>query len=85
MPSGACCRTKPLGGTKRLDKILAEDAQILKNYWAVTTEGNWEHKNILYAKKSIIEFAKLNNIEVSELHKKIQLAKSKLLVERSKT
>jgi len=70
--------------SEELNEILGKDADLLKYYWNVSKNGNWEESNILYTTKSLEEFAKLNKIEVSELQNKIKNAKEKLLKERAK-
>lgn len=65
-----------------LDQILGEDARLLKYYWSVGLNGNWEGKNILYTTKTLENFANLNKMEVAELKRKIKAGKEKLLKAR---
>ncbi|MGB1315686.1 MAG: thioredoxin domain-containing protein [Chitinophagales bacterium] len=69
---------------EELDKILGEDAILLKKYWNVKTTGNWEAKNILYATEDKEKYAKLNNITVKEIDEILIKARKKLLEARSK-
>ena len=69
---------------EELNKILGEDAKLLKYYWNVSKTGNWEGHNILYVTKSLEKFAKLNKISIEKLNSKINTAKEKLLIEREK-
>ena len=69
---------------EELDKILGKDSKLLKYYWSVAKNGNWEGNNILFTTKDIEEFAKLNKIVVSDLKNKVKTAKAKLLKEREK-
>lgn len=67
---------------EELDEFLGEDAKLLKYYWSVAKNGNWEGYNILHATKTLEEFAELNEIEISELKSKIKAGKDKLLKAR---
>ncbi|TDQ07056.1 thioredoxin domain-containing protein [Pedobacter metabolipauper] len=68
------------------EAVVAEDADLLLDYFHVTEHGNWEEEetNILLNKFSEEEYAGVKGITVLELQQKIRTAKAKLLEERSK-
>jgi uncharacterized protein YyaL (SSP411 family) len=69
---------------KEVDQILGEDADIIKKYYNITSEGNWERgKNILYTSNSLDEFALEKGIESEEAQNALARAKKKLLKVRS--
>lgn len=60
-------------------------AGLFIEYYQVTDSGNWEHgKNILYRKFNSKQFAKHKGLSITELHKALGDARSKLLNVRSK-
>lgn len=64
--------------------ILKEDFEIFSEYFDITPKGNWEHKNILWIRKSLKHFAEEKNIAQEELQSIIQKGKENLLSERLK-
>ncbi len=65
---------------QEVDEILGHDAEIIKKYYQITPEGNWERgKNILNTSGSVKEFASDQNIELSEFQQTLNNAKEKLL------
>ena len=69
---------------QEVKQILQEDFQIFAEYFDITREGNWEHKNILRVKKPLKEFVRHKNISPEAVESIIKLGKQKLLNERSK-
>ncbi|MEK7689139.1 MAG: thioredoxin domain-containing protein, partial [Deltaproteobacteria bacterium] len=66
-----------------LEKILGEKFSVFSDYYNVNNIGFWEHGNyILLRKKPDEEIAKIHNLSVDELRKKISEAKKILLEER---
>ena len=67
-----------------VNEILADDAKLFCEYYNVTQNGNWEHKNILRVLTPLPDFAKEKNLDDDDLEKKIRSSSEKLLKERSK-
>ncbi len=67
-----------------IEQILGEDAGIFCDYYDVTTGGNWEHTNILWVRKSSVNFAAEKGISEEELLKTLDRCKEKLMLVRSK-
>lgn len=62
-----------------------ETGKWIRDYYNITTEGNWEHhKNILYRNITDEAFAKKHDIALEKLHSTLQKAKEILLKARSK-
>ncbi len=64
---------------KEIDNILDKDSRIFKKYYKVSSPGNWEDTNILYAGCSVEEFAGIEKIELSEIENLLNRCKEKLL------
>ncbi|RZM26993.1 MAG: thioredoxin domain-containing protein [Pedobacter sp.] len=71
---------------EEFDKVLGVDAVLLRDYFNVTEEGNWEEEqtNILHTKFVEEEYAEVKGLTILDLQTKIREAKEKLLKERSK-
>ncbi len=70
---------------EELERILGNDAELLKRYFQTRNKGNWERGlNILHTKQTIREFSSDCGIEEAGFMEKVKLAKSKLLAEREK-
>jgi uncharacterized protein YyaL (SSP411 family) len=71
---------------EEFDRVVGEDAHLLKDYFQVSEAGNWEEEetNILLRKFSEEEYADVKGLEIIALQEKIRLAKAELLAERSK-
>ncbi|MFI5132902.1 MAG: thioredoxin domain-containing protein [Chitinophagales bacterium] len=67
-----------------IKKLLGEDAGIFSEYYDITTDGNWEGKNILRAKEPLKKFSSRKNITVNTLKKILEKGRKKLLEERDK-
>lgn len=68
-----------------IDTSLGNEASLFKEYYNVEPNGNWEqNQNILHKKKTDKEFAGDKGISVSDLQKKLDLAKKKLFELRQK-
>jgi uncharacterized protein YyaL (SSP411 family) len=57
-----------------LDTLLGEDASLLKSYWGVTPEGNFEGRNILSVPHDPDAVARAQSVTVPELRTAIQRA-----------
>jgi uncharacterized protein YyaL (SSP411 family) len=57
-----------------LDTLLGEDASLLKAYWGVTTEGNFEGRNILFVPRDPAEVARAEDVTEPELRTAIERA-----------
>jgi hypothetical protein len=68
-----------------LENVLGKDAEIVSDYFNITTKGNWEKgNNILYVTNSVKTIADKYKITEKDLLEKIAAAKKVLLKERSK-
>lgn len=70
--------------TNEMDSLLGDQAmsEVIKDYYEMTEEGNWEESNILFRKQSKEEVAKNHNISTKTLDDYLVKAKSILLKER---
>ena len=57
-----------------LDMLLGEDASLLKSYWGVTPEGNFEGRNILFVPHDPSEVAEAQGVSEPELRAAIERA-----------
>ncbi|MGD1960294.1 MAG: thioredoxin domain-containing protein [Fulvivirga sp.] len=64
--------------------VLGSDAEVLKNYYNVSKEGNWEEKNILRRLQSDEEFAETYDLSIDQLKALVTTTDQKLLDTRSK-
>lgn len=69
---------------KEFDDLLCTDAELMKKYYGVVKNGNWEAKNILHRNQNTKQFCKFNNISEEELEKIVSKSKKILLKERNK-
>ncbi len=67
-----------------IDFLLKDKSEIFSDYYNITTEGNWEEKNILNIKKSKIEIAHKYDISITELEEILKSCKKTLLEQRIK-
>ena len=67
-----------------INKILGKDSAIFCNWYDVTEQGNWEHKNILNVKNQKEIFSKENGTSVQALNSLLHVLENKLLTERNK-
>ena len=67
-----------------IEAILKDDAGLFCEYYQVTNQGNFEHKNILNTNTDTGSFAKRKNIDVEKLNDIIHKSKKLLLNERGK-
>jgi uncharacterized protein YyaL (SSP411 family) len=65
-------------------QLLGKESALFCEYFDITSEGNWEGKNILRILKPINEFAKEKDINEIELKKSINISLEKLSSERDK-
>lgn len=66
------------------DKMFGEDAALLKEYFDVSEEGNWEGTNVLRIEKDNAYFLDKYDLNLKDFRSKIARAKEKLLIERNK-
>ncbi|UEG51155.1 thioredoxin domain-containing protein [Ferruginibacter lapsinanis] len=64
---------------QEIDNILGEDAAIFCEYFDVSEEGNWEHKNILRILLPTEEFVKKHDLTVSAFNDLIENSRQRLL------
>ncbi|MDQ6633688.1 MAG: thioredoxin domain-containing protein [Gemmatimonadota bacterium] len=57
-----------------LDTLLGEDARLVKAYWGVTTDGNFEGRNILFVPHDAASVAKANGVTEFELRTAVDRA-----------
>ena len=57
-----------------LESLLGEDAALVKTYWGVTPDGNFEGRNILFVPREPAEVAAEQGVTVSELQTAIDRA-----------
>ena len=67
-----------------VNKILGDEAKLFCEYYDVTPNGNWEHKNILRVLTPLHDFAKEKNLNEAKLEEQLNDCAQKLLQERSK-
>ncbi len=63
-------------------ELLGENAPVFCDYFDITDEGNWEHRNILWIKKPAAGFSKERGISEEALQEIIAIGKRKLLANR---
>jgi uncharacterized protein YyaL (SSP411 family) len=68
---------------EELDSLLGADADLVKEIFSCTPQGNWEGKNILYRAMSNENYAANKGMAVSEVATKLEKAKKILFVHRS--
>ena len=69
---------------QELDEILDADAKLIKKYYDITTQGNWEGKNILRRLETEEEFAEAFSLSPEKLKAKVSAAREKLMKAREK-
>ncbi len=67
-----------------IDELLGDDAPLFKAFYDVSAAGNWEHKNILNCPVSYEEFAKVQQINLSDLKDKLAQNRQSLFTYREK-
>lgn len=67
-----------------IEQLLGNDTTLFCDYYDVSAGGNWEHTNILWVRKSMINFAANNGIPEEELNKVLHRCREKLMQARSK-
>ncbi len=65
------------------DTLLGEDASLMRAYWGVTADGNFEGRNILFVPHDPVAFAEEHSLTVHELESAIERARRILLEARS--
>jgi len=69
---------------KVIDKLLGKDSELFSDYYSVSSEGNWEGKNILFISKEKNVLLEKYGMEAKEFDDKIEGMKNILLKERKK-
>ncbi len=67
----------------QIDAVLGEDSAIFKRAYGVTSQGNWEHKNILTRVSSDAELQPLLEPE-TDVHEYLENCRIKLFLKREK-
>lgn len=68
---------------EKVGALLGEDAELFCRYFNIVPGGNWEGKNILFAKAAPEAFAQEQGVDMGFLKSLIQRGKEKLLQERA--
>jgi len=61
--------------SSELDSLLGEDAALLRSYWGVTPEGNFEGRNILFVPHDAEAVARAQGVTVPELRTAVERAR----------
>ena len=70
--------------TKReFDEAVGADAKILGEFFGVSEQGNFEHKNVLTRRVGIVDFAKKHKLDAEDLRAKVAAARKALYAVRS--
>jgi uncharacterized protein YyaL (SSP411 family) len=69
---------------EEVKNILGDEAGIFSEYYDVSEEGNWEHKNILRVLTPLQDFAKQRGLDEAALEKQFHHNREKLLKARNK-
>ncbi len=70
---------------EEIQEILKEDASLVREYYSVKDEGNWEHgNNILFRSIPQEQFLEKHKLTASDWKDKLRTYKDKLLEERDK-
>jgi uncharacterized protein YyaL (SSP411 family) len=67
-----------------LESLLGEDASLLKHYWGVTAEGNFEGRNILFVPHDPEAVARAQGVSVHELRTAVERARRLLYEARER-
>ncbi len=70
--------------TEELDFLWGSNSKMLKAFYNIKPNGNWEHTNVLFNTIDKTDFAKDHNIDLNELNTLLNKSKSILLQEREK-
>jgi uncharacterized protein YyaL (SSP411 family) len=66
-----------------IDEVLQEKAPLFCEFYGVTTNGNWEHKNILWVKEPLEKFALQKEMAINDMFSLLETAKEQLMARRS--
>ncbi len=69
---------------QEIHDLLGDDAEIFCNYYDITDNGNWEHKNILRVLKPLQTVAESYGMTIEKLSLLLECGRVKLLAGRSK-
>jgi len=69
---------------QEISEVLGSDAILFCEYYDVTPNGNWEHKNILRIRTLLQDFTKKKNLDAEEFAKQLAGWEEKLLKFRNK-
>jgi uncharacterized protein YyaL (SSP411 family) len=67
---------------EEIDQVLGDDAPLLRAYWGVTSDGNFEGRNILFVKGDRRALAARFSVSEEQLEQVVQRAKAALYVVR---
>jgi uncharacterized protein YyaL (SSP411 family) len=66
-----------------IEKLLGEEASVFTSFYDVSENGNWEHVNILWVRKSIEQYCAEQQLEVNETQALLDRCRKKLLEHRA--
>lgn len=69
--------------TDEIDDVLGND-ELFKEFYGVSSSGNWEGKNVLNISTTIDDLAKRHELSEEEVQSKINTSKQKLFIARDK-
>jgi uncharacterized protein YyaL (SSP411 family) len=69
---------------EEVDKVLGDENEVLKAYYGITKNGNWEDgKNVLKISTTINDIAEMFNVSAKDIQEQIKQAKEKLFKNRA--
>ena len=68
---------------EEIEQVLGEEASLFCEFYGVTTQGNWDHTNILNVPVPLAEFCARNNVSADDILFKLGKAAKNLLAKRS--
>ena len=63
---------------KEIDSVLGEAAELFCEFYDVSEQGNWEHKNILWRKETFEAFATRKGVKTEDLMQNLSSARQQL-------
>ncbi|HWB26924.1 MAG TPA: thioredoxin domain-containing protein [Chitinophagaceae bacterium] len=67
-----------------IDEILKEDSELFCAVYDITSQGNWEHINIIWLPKPVNEQIATLNLDENAAKEKLKICREKLIAERAK-
>jgi len=69
---------------EEVDQVVKDQTPMICDYFDVTEQGNWEHKNILRTPVAFEDFVRLKGLDPNQFRQSIHSAKQLLLAARGK-